>query len=111
MPELLIDSPFDVLGAAEVRLEPPAQLRELHDLRVGQGKPALPTDARAELELVDDRRFTNGVVYLRHRNFSQRFHATLSPGRAAHASGAVAAADRDPGGCRQRCAPGSPSGL
>jgi dihydrofolate reductase len=35
---------------------------------VGGGKPALPTDARAELELVDERRFTNGVVYLRYRN-------------------------------------------
>ncbi len=34
---------------------------------VGGGKPALPTDARAELELVDERRFTNGVVYLRYR--------------------------------------------
>jgi dihydrofolate reductase len=35
---------------------------------VGGGKPALPRDARAELELVDERRFTNGVVYLRYRN-------------------------------------------
>jgi dihydrofolate reductase len=35
---------------------------------VGGGKPALPTDARAELELVDERRFTNGVVHLRDRN-------------------------------------------
>jgi dihydrofolate reductase len=35
---------------------------------VGGGKPALPRDTRAELELVDERRFTNGVVYLRYRN-------------------------------------------
>ena len=30
------------------------------------GKPALPSK-RAELELLDDRRLSNGVVYLRHR--------------------------------------------
>ena len=29
-------APFDVLGAAEVRFDPPAQLREPHDLRIGQ---------------------------------------------------------------------------
>lgn len=34
---------------------------------VGGGKPALPRDVRAELELVDERRFASGVVYLRHR--------------------------------------------
>jgi hypothetical protein len=34
---------------------------------VGGGKPALPSDARAELELLDDRRLSNGVVYLRYR--------------------------------------------
>ena len=31
-------APFDVLGVAEVRFDPPAQLRELHDLRIGQGR-------------------------------------------------------------------------
>jgi hypothetical protein len=31
------------------------------------GKPSLPSDTRAELELVDERRFSSGVVYLRHR--------------------------------------------
>jgi dihydrofolate reductase len=35
---------------------------------VGGGKLALPRDTRAELELVDERRFTSGVVYLRYRN-------------------------------------------
>jgi dihydrofolate reductase len=35
---------------------------------VGGGKPAVPRDTRAELELVDERRFTSGVVYLRYRN-------------------------------------------
>ncbi|HEX4490173.1 MAG TPA: dihydrofolate reductase family protein [Acidimicrobiia bacterium] len=34
---------------------------------VGRGKPALPTDQRVELELLDERRFDNGVVYVRHR--------------------------------------------
>jgi dihydrofolate reductase len=30
-------------------------------------KPALPTDTRAELELLDERRFSNGVVHLCYR--------------------------------------------
>ena len=34
---------------------------------VGGGKPGIPRDIRVDLELVDERRFTNGVVYLRHR--------------------------------------------
>jgi dihydrofolate reductase len=34
---------------------------------VGGGKPSLPIGTRAELELLDERRFSNGVVYLRHR--------------------------------------------
>ena len=34
---------------------------------VGGGKPALPSGTRAELELLDDRRLGNGVVYLRYR--------------------------------------------
>jgi dihydrofolate reductase len=34
---------------------------------VGGGKPALATDARADLELIDERRFGNGVVLLRYR--------------------------------------------
>lgn len=34
---------------------------------VGGGKPALPTDTRADLELIDERRFGNGVVLLRYR--------------------------------------------
>ncbi len=33
---------------------------------VGGGKPALPTDARTDLELIDERRFGNGVVLLRY---------------------------------------------
>jgi dihydrofolate reductase len=34
---------------------------------VGGGKPALPSDVRADLELIDERRFTSGVVYLSYR--------------------------------------------
>ncbi len=40
----------------------------IYPVLVGGGKPALPRDTRAELELVDERRFTSGVVYLRYRN-------------------------------------------
>jgi dihydrofolate reductase len=34
---------------------------------VGGGKHALPDGLRAQLELLDERRFRNGVVYLRYR--------------------------------------------
>jgi dihydrofolate reductase len=34
---------------------------------VGGGKPALPSNTRADLELLDDRRVGNGVIYLRYR--------------------------------------------
>jgi dihydrofolate reductase len=34
---------------------------------VGGGKPALPSDTRTDLKLLDDRRLGNGVVYLRFR--------------------------------------------
>jgi dihydrofolate reductase len=34
---------------------------------VGSGRQALPNDVRLELDLVDERRFGNGVVYLRYR--------------------------------------------
>lgn len=34
---------------------------------VGGGKRSLPDDARVELELLDERRFGNGMVYLRYR--------------------------------------------
>ena len=38
---------------------------------LGGGKPALPTDTRADLELLDERRFGNGVVHLRYRPLGQ----------------------------------------
>jgi hypothetical protein len=34
---------------------------------VGGGKPALQGDAKVQLELLEERRFANGVVYLRYR--------------------------------------------
>ena len=34
---------------------------------LGRGKPSLPHDLRMELELLAERRFDNGIVYLRHR--------------------------------------------
>jgi dihydrofolate reductase len=39
----------------------------VHPVIVGGGKPALPRDTRAQLELMDERRFTSGIVYLRYR--------------------------------------------
>jgi dihydrofolate reductase len=39
----------------------------LSPILVGAGKPALPDGVRVELELVDERRFGNGVVFLRYR--------------------------------------------
>jgi dihydrofolate reductase len=39
---------------------------------VGGGKPGLPTGMRADLELLDERRFGNGVVHLRYRPLGQR---------------------------------------
>jgi len=34
---------------------------------VGGGKPSLPNNVRLELELLDERRFGNGVVHLHYR--------------------------------------------
>ena len=39
----------------------------IHPMLVGQGKPAFPSDARNQLELLEEHRFTNGVVNLRYR--------------------------------------------
>jgi dihydrofolate reductase len=40
----------------------------LGPVAVGGGKRALPAGVHADLELLDERRFRNGVVYLRYRN-------------------------------------------
>jgi dihydrofolate reductase len=39
----------------------------VHPVFVGTGKPSLPRDMRAQLELLDERRFGNGVLYVRYR--------------------------------------------
>jgi dihydrofolate reductase len=39
----------------------------LAPISVGSGKPALPTDLRCEFELVSERTFESGVVYLHYR--------------------------------------------
>jgi dihydrofolate reductase len=39
----------------------------IHPVLIGGGKPSLPSATRAELELLEERRFGNGVVYLRYR--------------------------------------------
>ena len=36
-------------------------------IAVGDGKRSLPTDVRVKLELLDERRFEGGMVYLRYR--------------------------------------------
>ena len=39
----------------------------VHPVLVGAGKPAFPTDAHIQLDLLDENRFGNGVVNLRYR--------------------------------------------
>lgn len=39
----------------------------IHPVSVGGGKPALPEDVRVKLELMDERRFDNGAMFLRYR--------------------------------------------
>lgn len=42
----------------------------VHPVLVGGGKPVLPAGTRVELEPLDERRFSNGVVYLRYRTLN-----------------------------------------
>ena len=46
---------------------------------VGGGKPGLPSGMRGNLELLDERRFENGVVHLRYRPLGQRPTAPPPP--------------------------------
>ncbi len=39
----------------------------VYPVLVGGGKPAFPSDAHVQLELLEERRFANGVVYLHYR--------------------------------------------
>jgi dihydrofolate reductase len=52
--------------AFKARLVDECQLL-IYPLFVGAGKSSLPRDTRADLELLDEHRFSNGVVYLRYR--------------------------------------------
>ncbi len=42
----------------------------VYPVLVGGGKPAFPSDAKVQLELLEERPFANGVVYLRYRTES-----------------------------------------
>jgi riboflavin biosynthesis pyrimidine reductase len=42
----------------------------VHPVLVGGGKPPFPSDARVQLELLEEHRFGNGVVNLRYRTQS-----------------------------------------
>jgi dihydrofolate reductase len=44
----------------------------VHPIILGGGKPALPDNVRLELELLEERRFDNGTVYLRYRTRQER---------------------------------------
>lgn len=70
---LVAESPTDVsIGGAELAGQAIGaglvdEIRQfVHPVLVGGGKRALPGGVRADLELLDERRFDNGVVYLRH---------------------------------------------
>ncbi len=39
----------------------------VHPVVVGSGKPAFPRDTRIQLDLLDEHRFADGIVYLRYR--------------------------------------------
>jgi dihydrofolate reductase len=64
--DLLVGGPTLAAQALKAGLVDECQLF-VWPVVLGGGKPALPTDVRAELELLDERRFSNGVVHLRYR--------------------------------------------
>ena len=64
--DLLIGGADIASQALEARLVDEYQLFVWPSL-IGGGKPALSHDARHDLELLDERRFDNGVVHLRYR--------------------------------------------
>ena len=72
---------------------------------LGGGKPALPTDTRAELELLDERRFRNGVVHVRYRppvGSHVRFDGNAQPSTHSDLNGGLC------GGLRPRAGPAWP---
>jgi dihydrofolate reductase len=67
--DLIVGGPNLAAQAFKVGLVDECQLF-IWPVVLGGGKPALPTDMRAELALLDERRFSNGVVHLRYRSLS-----------------------------------------
>lgn len=49
----------------------------VHPVVLGRGKPAVISDGPIQLDLLDERRFSDGVVYLRHRTVIE---ASTQPG-------------------------------
>ena len=64
--DLLVGGPNLAAQAFKAGLVDECQLL-IWPVVLGGTKPALPTDVHAELELLDERRFSNGVVHLRYR--------------------------------------------
>lgn len=64
--DLLVGGPTLAAQAFEAGLVDECRLLIWPVILAG-GKPALSSDTRAELELVDERRFGNGVIHLRYR--------------------------------------------
>jgi dihydrofolate reductase len=64
--DLSIGGPALAARAFEAGLVDEVQLF-LSPIVVGNGKRALPADVRVQLDLLDDRRFGNGVVHLHYR--------------------------------------------
>ena len=63
--DLTIGGPNLAAHALEARLVDECHLF-IRPVLIGGGKPALPSDTRSELELLDDRRLGAGVMYLRY---------------------------------------------
>jgi dihydrofolate reductase len=64
--DILIGGPELAAHAFRAGLVDECQLF-LTPIIVGGGKPSLPDDVRLELELLEERRFVSGVVFLRYR--------------------------------------------
>jgi len=64
--DLTIGGPALAAHALSAGLVDECQLL-IHPVLVGDGKPAFSSDAHVQLELLEEHRFPNGVVYLRYR--------------------------------------------
>jgi dihydrofolate reductase len=68
--DLLVGGPHLAAQAFKAGLVDECQLL-VWPMLVGGGKPGLPTGIRADLDLLDERRFGNGVVHVRYRPLGQ----------------------------------------